>query len=85
MSPDSQHQQLTMTSIAEAEEIKDSTLDCMMSPAFKTFPESRPHCLMSLAFPVGLSKTCRDTGTALMAVDASSAVPSSVRSSVDTN
>ena len=35
--------------------------------------------------PNGLSKTCRDAMTALMAVDASSAVPSSVPASIDAN
>jgi len=41
-----------MTGIAGANEIKDSTLDCMASPTSKAFPESRPHRLMSLALPV---------------------------------
>ena len=46
------HQQLTMTGIAGAEEIKDSTLDCMEFPTSNAFPESHPHRLMSLALPV---------------------------------
>jgi len=46
------HQQLTMTGVAGAEEIKDSTLACMASPTSKAFPESRPRHLMSLALPV---------------------------------
>jgi len=41
-----------MTGIAGAEEIKDSTLDCMVSPTYKAFPESRPHRLISLALPI---------------------------------
>jgi len=41
-----------MTGIAGTEEIKDSTLDCMASPTYKAFPESRPHRLISLALPV---------------------------------
>jgi len=32
------HQQLTMTGVAGAEEIKNSTLDCMASPTSKAFP-----------------------------------------------
>jgi len=31
-------QQLTMTGVAGAEEIKDSTLDCMASPTSKASP-----------------------------------------------
>jgi len=31
-----------MTGVAVAEEIKDSTLDCMASPASKAFPKSPP-------------------------------------------
>jgi len=45
-------QQFTMTGVAGAEEIKDSTLDCMALPTSKVFPESHPHRLMSLALPV---------------------------------
>ena len=41
-----------MTGVAGAEEIKDSTLDCMALPTSKVFPESHPHRLMSLALPV---------------------------------
>jgi len=41
-----------MTGIAGAEEIKDSTLDCMSSPTSKVFIESRPRRLMSLVLPV---------------------------------
>jgi len=41
-----------MTGVAGAEEIKDSTLDCMASPTSKAFPESRPCRVMSLALPV---------------------------------
>jgi len=36
------HQQLTMTGVAGAEEIKDSTLDRMASPTSEAFPESCP-------------------------------------------
>jgi len=32
-----------MNGIAGAEEIEDNTLDCMASPASKTFNESRQH------------------------------------------
>jgi len=44
-----------MTGVAGAEEIKDSTLDCMATPATTAFPESHPHCLrrpIYLAFPL---------------------------------
>jgi len=40
-----------MIGVAGAEEIKDSALDCMASPASKAFNESRPrrpHQLISL-------------------------------------
>jgi len=50
-SPDTR-QQLTMTGVAGAEKIKDSTLDCMASPTSKALRESRPRRLMSLALPV---------------------------------
>jgi len=49
-----QRQQLMMTDVAAAEEVKDSTLDCMVSTASKAFSESRPcrlHRLMSLVLP----------------------------------
>jgi len=36
-----------MTGVAAAEEIEDSMLDQMASPAFKAFNESCPHRLMS--------------------------------------
>jgi len=52
--------QLTMTSFAGAEEIKDSTLDCMASPTSKAFPESRPRRL-SLALPVTTVRQHRRT------------------------
>jgi len=41
-----------MTGVAGAEEIKDSTLDCMASPTSKAFRESRPRRLMSLVLPI---------------------------------
>jgi len=42
-----------MIGVAGAEEIKDSTLDCMASSTSKAFPESRPRRLqMSLALHV---------------------------------
>ena len=41
-----------MTGVAGAEEIKDSTFDCLASPTSKAFRESRPRRLMSLALPV---------------------------------
>jgi len=41
-----------MTSVAGAEEIKDSTPDCMASQTSKAFLESRPRHLMSLALPI---------------------------------
>jgi len=40
-----------MTGVARAEEIKDSTLDCLASPTSKAC-KSRPRRLMSLALPV---------------------------------
>jgi len=53
-------QQLTMTGVVGAAEIKNSTLDCMASPTSKAFLESRPHRLTSLALPVTTqhSRTC---------------------------
>jgi len=54
--PDSPCQQLTITSIVGVEEIKDSMLDCMASPASKAFPGSRLHCLMFFVLP---SARCR--------------------------
>jgi len=50
-SPDSPHQQLTITGVATAEEIEDGTLDCIASSASKSFNESRPHSLTSLVLP----------------------------------
>jgi len=44
-------QQLTMTGVAGAKVIKDSTLDWMALPTTTAFPESRLRCLMSLALP----------------------------------
>jgi len=41
---------------AGAEQIKDSTLDCMASPASKAFNESRLRHLMSLALPLIAAK-----------------------------
>ena len=49
-----QRQQLMMTDVAGAEEVKDSTLDCMASTASKAFSEfrpRRPRHLMSLVLP----------------------------------
>jgi len=58
MSPDSPwpSQQLMMTGVAYAEEIEDSTLDHLASPASKAFSKSRPRRvrrLMSLVLPSG--------------------------------
>jgi len=42
-------QQLKITCVAGVEEIKGTTLDCVVSPTSKAFPESRPHRVMSSA------------------------------------
>jgi len=41
-----------MIGVAGTEEIKDSMLDCMVSPTSKACPKSRSCRLMSLALPV---------------------------------
>jgi len=45
-------QQLKMTDVAGVEEIKDSMLDCVVSPTSKAFPESRLRRLISLALSI---------------------------------
>ena len=65
MSPDLPRQQLTITGVAGAEEIEDGMLDCMASPASKSFNKSRPHSLISIVLPttfmwIKFSVVCRN-------------------------